>query len=74
MPKLRLLSNRPISPIDTLDDDELLVDDYIALGRIRRTDQYGKLVQEELPDHICFQLLVIRLLALKKYKEANNLA
>ena len=53
-----------------LEDSDLIIDDEIKLGRNRRSQEFGKVVQDnELSDYVKFRLWLARQLAMAKYKE-----
>jgi hypothetical protein len=52
-----------------LEDSDLILDDEVTFGRNRRSAEFGKLVSEELSDHVKFRLWLARQLAMAKYKE-----
>ena len=53
-----------------LEDSDLIIDDEVTFGRNRRSEEFGKLVEDdELSDHVKFRLWLARQLAMKKYYE-----
>ena len=53
-----------------LEDSDLIIDEEIKLGRNRRSQEFGKVVQDnELSDYVKFRLWLARQLAMAKYKE-----
>ena len=53
-----------------LEDSDLILDDETTFGRNRRSQEFGKVVEDdELSDHVKFRLWLARQLALAKYKE-----
>jgi hypothetical protein len=55
-----------------LEDSDLIIDDEITYGRNLRSRNFGKLVEEELSDHVKFRLWLARQIALAKYKEVHG--
>ena len=75
LPKLQLktsvIQQSPIVPID--DDDDLIIDNYLTLGRNRRVEAVDQIVndkEKELPYHIRLRLFLARMTALKRYQIA----
>ena len=52
-----------------LEDSDLIIDDEVTFGRNRRSAEFGKVVEDELSDHVKFRLWLARQLAMAKYKE-----
>ena len=53
-----------------LEHSDLILDDEITFGRNRRSQEFGKLVEDdELSDYVKFRLWLARQLAIAKYKE-----
>jgi len=52
-----------------VEDSDLIIDDEVTFGRNRRSAEFGKVVEDELSDHVKFRLWLARQLALAKYKE-----
>jgi hypothetical protein len=81
LPKVHLLRkthlkqtpNQPHQPLSNLsldDNDDFIIDDEITFGRNRRSEEFGKVVQDgELSDYVKFRLWLARQMALAKYKE-----
>ena len=55
-----------------LDHSDLILDDEVTFGRNLRSRDFGKLVEEELSDHVKFRLWLARQLALAKYREVHG--
>ena len=55
-----------------LDHSDLIIDDEVTYGRNLRSRDFGKLVEEELSDHVKFRLWLARQLALAKYREVHG--
>jgi hypothetical protein len=56
-------------PID--DDDDLIIDNYLTLGRNRRVEAVDQIINEqeqELPYHLRLRLFLSRMTALKRYQ------
>ena len=52
-----------------LDGSDLIIDDEVTFGRNRRSEEFGKVVEDELSDYVKFRLWLARQMALAKYKE-----
>jgi hypothetical protein len=73
--KRQLSQNQPrplLSKFLIDDNDDIIVDDDITFGRNRQADKFGKLVNEELSDHVKFRLWLARQLALAKHREVHG--
>ena len=55
-----------------LEDSDLIIDDEVTFGRNRRSQEFGKLVEDELSDYVKFRLWLARQIALAKYKEVHG--
>ena len=55
-----------------LEDSDLIIDDEVTYGRNRRSQEFGKLVEDELSDYVRFRLWLARQIALAKYKEVHG--
>ena len=55
-----------------LDDSDLIIDDEVTFGRNLRSRDFGKIVEDELSDHVKFRLWLARQIALAKYKEVHG--
>ena len=56
-----------------LEHSDLILDDEVTFGRNRRSQEFGKLVEDdELSDYVKFRLWLARQMALAKYKEAHG--
>ena len=56
-----------------LEDSDLIIDDEVTYGRNRRSQEFGKLVEDDdLSDYVKFRLWLARQLALAKYREAHG--
>jgi hypothetical protein len=55
-----------------LDGSDLIIDDEVTFGRNRRSEQFGKIVQDdELSDYVKFRLWLARQLAMRAYEKAH---
>ena len=54
-----------------LEDSDLIIDDEITYGRNRKSEEFGKLVEEELSDYVKFRLWLARQLAMRAYEKAH---
>ena len=54
------------------EDSDLIIDDEIKLGRNLKSRDFGKIVEDELSDHVKFRLWLARQIALAKYKEVHG--
>jgi len=53
-----------------LEDSDLIIDDEVTFGRNRRSQEFGKVVEDdELSDYVKFRLWLARQRAMAKYKE-----
>ena len=53
-----------------LEDSDLIIDDEVTFGRNRRSQEFGKVVEDDdLSDYVKFRLWLARQLAMAKYKE-----
>ena len=52
-----------------LEDSDLILDDEITFGRNRRSQEFGKIIEDELSDYVKFRLWLARQRAMAKYKE-----
>ena len=52
-----------------LEDSDLIIDDEVTYGRNRRSQEFGKVVEDELSDYVKFRLWLARQMAMAKYKE-----
>jgi len=71
---LKQTQSRPLlqqSKFD-LEDNDLIIDDEVKFGRNLRSRDFGKLIDEELSDHVKFRLWLARQIALAKYKEVHG--
>ncbi len=56
-----------------LENSDLIIDDGVTFGRNRRSQDFGKVVQnDELSDYVKFRLWLARQLALKKFEEVHG--
>ena len=56
-----------------LEHSDLVLDDEITYGRNRRSQEFGKVVEDtELSDYVKFRLWLARQMALAKYKEVHG--
>jgi hypothetical protein len=54
-----------------LDDSDLIIDDEVTFGRNRRSEEFGKVVEDELSDYVKFRLRLARQLAMRAYEKAH---
>ena len=54
-----------------LDDSDLIIDDEVTFGRNRKSEEFGKVVDEELSDYVRFRLWLARQLAMRAYEKAH---
>jgi hypothetical protein len=54
-----------------LDDSDLIIDDEVTFGRNRRSEEFGKIVEDELSDYVKFRLWLARQLAMRAYEKAH---
>ena len=55
-----------------LDDSDLIIDDEVTFGRNLRSRDFGKIVEDELSDHVKFRLWwLARQLAMRAYEKAH---
>ena len=52
-----------------LEDSDLIIDDEVTFGRNRRSEEFGKVVEDELSDYVKFRLWLARQRAMAKNKE-----
>ena len=53
-----------------LEDSDLIIDDEVTFGRNRRSQEFGKVVEDDdLSDYVKFRLWLARQRAMAKYKE-----
>jgi hypothetical protein len=62
---------QPRSNPGGLEDSDFEFSDEVTLGRNRQAEQFGKVVDEELSDHVKFRLWLARQLAMAKYRKAQ---
>jgi hypothetical protein len=62
---------QPRSNPGGLEEGEYEVDDELTFGRNRQAEQFGKVVDEELSDHVKFRLWLARQIALAKYRKTR---
>ena len=55
-----------------LEHSDLILDDEVTFGRNRRSQEFGKLVEDELSDYVKFRLWLARQIALAKYKQVHG--
>ena len=64
--------HQPLSNLSLDDNDDLIIDDEITFGRNRRSEEFGKIVQDdELSDYVKFRLWLARQLAMRAYDKAH---
>jgi hypothetical protein len=56
-----------------LDGSDLIIDDELTFGRNRRSENFGKIVDEdpEISDYVKFRLWLARQLAMRAYEKAQ---
>ena len=55
-----------------LEDSDLIIDDEVTFGRNRRSQEFGKVVEDdELSDYVKFRLWLARQLAMRAYEKAH---
>jgi hypothetical protein len=54
-----------------LDDSDLIIDDEVTFGRNRRSEEFGKVVEDELSDYVKSRLWLARQLAMRAYEKAH---
>jgi len=55
-----------------LEDSDLIIDDEVTFGRNRRSQEFGKVVEDdELSDYVKFRLWLARQLAMRAYDKAH---
>ena len=55
-----------------LEDSDLILDDEVTFGRNRRSQEFGKVVEDdELSDYVKFRLWLARQLAMRAYEKAH---
>jgi hypothetical protein len=52
-----------------LEDSDLIINDEVTYGRNRRSQEFGKIIEDELSDYVKFRLWLARQMAMAKYKE-----
>jgi len=55
-----------------LEHSDLIIEDEATYGRNRRSQEFGKLVEDDLSDYVKFRLWLARRMALAKYREAHG--
>ena len=56
-----------------LEQSDLIIDDEVTFGRNRRSQEFGKVVEDDEPsDYVKFRLWLARQTALAKYKEVHG--
>jgi len=55
-----------------LEHSDLIIEDEVTYGRNRRSQEFGKLVEDDLSDYVKFRLWLARRMALAKYREAHG--
>jgi hypothetical protein len=64
--------HQPLSNRSLDDNDDLIIDDEITFGRNRRSEEFGKVVEDdELSDYVKFRLWLARQLAMRAYEKAH---
>ena len=54
-----------------LDDSDLIIDDEVTFGRNRRSQEFGKVVEDYLSDYVKFRLWLARQRAMRAYEKAH---
>ena len=55
-----------------LEQSDLIIDDEVTFGRNRRSQEFGKVVEDdELSDYVKFRLWLARQLAMRAYDKAH---
>jgi hypothetical protein len=54
-----------------LDHSDLIIDDEVTFGRNRRSEEFGKVVEDDLSDYVKFRLWLARQLAMRAYEKAH---
>ena len=55
-----------------LEDSDLIIDDEVTYGRNRRSQEFGKVVEDdELSDYVKFRLWLARHRAMRAYEKAH---
>ena len=54
-----------------LDDSDLIIDDEVTFGRNRRSQEFGKVVEDDLSDYVKFRLWLARQRAMRAYEKAH---
>ena len=55
-----------------LDGSDLIIDDELTFGRNRRSEEFGKVVEDDdLSDYVKFRLWLARQLAMRAYEKAQ---
>jgi hypothetical protein len=65
--------HQPLSNFSLDDNDDLIINDEITFGRNRRSEEFGKIVEDdELSDYVKFRLWLARQLAMKKFDQVHG--
>jgi hypothetical protein len=65
--------HQPLSNRSLNDNDDLIIDDEITFGRNRRSEEFGKVVEDDEPsDYVKFRLWLARQLAMKKFDQVHG--
>ena len=54
-----------------LDGSDLILDDEVTFGRNRRSEEFGKIIEDDLSDYVKFRLWLARQLAMRAYEKAH---
>ena len=54
-----------------LEDSDLILDDEVTFGRNRRSQEFGKVVEDDLSDYVKFRLWLARQRAMRAYEKAH---
>ena len=55
-----------------LEDSDLILEDEVTYGRNRRSQEFGKVIEDDLSDYVKFRLWLARQMALAKYRKVHG--
>ena len=55
-----------------LEDSDLILEDEVTYGRNRRSQEFGKVIEDDLSDYVKFRLWLARQIAMAKYRGAHG--
>ena len=55
-----------------LEHSDLILDDEVTYGRNRRSQEFGKVIEDDLSDYVKFRLWLARQIAMAKYRGAHG--